>query len=132
MKKYKIYKTDLENCQPWGEYGIATAISEIAGHVSFDNLANAEKAFANVKSIDFTWTDSDLALSEFWKGELPDTVDGAHVDFFLCEEIYINNNPVPVRIRKLACSADNGAADKETAALGWISVMGAFPHALMV
>ena len=29
MKKYKIYKTDLENWQPWGEYGIAVAISEI-------------------------------------------------------------------------------------------------------
>lgn len=39
MKKYKIYKTDLENYQPWGEYGIA--------------------------------------LSEFWKGELSDTVNGA-------------------------------------------------------
>lgn len=130
--KYSVYKTDIENVMPWGEYGIKPAVSEITGYVNFDNLADAEKAFSNVKSIDFTWADSDLALSEFWKDEWTDTVYEEHVDFFLCEEIYVNSNPVPARIRKLACSADNGAADKETATLGRISVMTAFPNALMV
>ena len=131
-KKIRLYKTDLENYQPWGEYGITPVISEITGHITFDNLADAEKAFSNVKSIDFTWADSDLALSESWKDEWTDTVYEEHVDFFLCEEIYVNNNSVPARIRKLASSADNGAADKEIATLGWISAVTAFPRALMV
>lgn len=129
---YSVYKTDLENYQPWGEYGITPVISEITGRITFDDMADAEKAFANVRSIDFTWADSDLALSEFWKDEWTDAAREEHVDFFLCEEIYVNDNPVPVRRHKLASSADNGVADKETATLGRISVMAAFPHALMV